>query len=455
MHITEAIVSNIPPFTVETTFVFDEKVNVLIGPNGTGKSTLMKLISDFPRFGIPGYRDGSFSIRMSSDWPSGPNRRPDPQAVPWVYIPAIRLCMPISRPNSKVALSRGLQEIHELDEILAETPYTFFNGERVYHAMKQIAEEDLQRRNSSRSIDIATVVYNCTKDICGELLVGASPRHYVGTEKLTDTQSDLSEMPVVHYGMAVVTSDGGEQDIYIGDLSSGTQITYLWIWYLALRISTFYNYTADWQNKNAVLMIDEIENHLHPKWQRRVILALLKHFPGLQIFATTHSPFVVAGRKEGQVNKLFRNESGTVCTEPNKDEIQGWTIEQILREFMEVEDPTDDETALAAGALRWLRHQAPTDSPAEEWKKERLAQLQGIRERTDDETNALLWLQRQGELPGAATAWWTSAIENLRTSVSPALEAGGPFAAQRELFLKQLDDMLQEEDENDPVGEKE
>ena len=65
-----------------------------------------------------------------------------------------------------------------------------------------------------------------------------------------------------------------------------------------------------WHEKPAILLIDEIENHLHPRWQRRVIPALLEHFPGLQIFATTHSPFVVAGLKAGQVHVLKRDANG-------------------------------------------------------------------------------------------------------------------------------------------------
>ena len=67
--------------------------------------------------------------------------------------------------------------------------------------------------------------------------------------------------------------------------------------------------TPEWHQfhqRNAILLIDEIENHLHPTWQRRVIPALRRHFPGLQIFATTHSPFVVAGLKRGQIHRLYR-----------------------------------------------------------------------------------------------------------------------------------------------------
>lgn len=43
-----------------------------------------------------------------------------------------------------------------------------------------------------------------------------------------------------------------------------------------------------------ILLIDEIENHLHPQWQRRIVTILQDMFPNLQIIMTTHSPFVVS-----------------------------------------------------------------------------------------------------------------------------------------------------------------
>ena len=42
-----------------------------------------------------------------------------------------------------------------------------------------------------------------------------------------------------------------------------------------------------------VVLIDEIDLHLHPRWQRRVVEDLLRSFPKIQFFGTTHSPFVI------------------------------------------------------------------------------------------------------------------------------------------------------------------
>lgn len=50
-----------------------------------------------------------------------------------------------------------------------------------------------------------------------------------------------------------------------------------------------------------VLLIDEIENHLHPKWQRKIIYLIQKYFPNLQLIITTHSPFVVSSVQNANV----------------------------------------------------------------------------------------------------------------------------------------------------------
>ncbi|MEG1591207.1 AAA family ATPase [Chryseobacterium sp.] len=60
-----------------------------------------------------------------------------------------------------------------------------------------------------------------------------------------------------------------------------------------------------------VLLIDEAENHLHPKWQKTFLNSILEIFPNLQIIATTHSPFIV-GSVDGAkvyVSKLKENHS--------------------------------------------------------------------------------------------------------------------------------------------------
>lgn len=55
---------------------------------------------------------------------------------------------------------------------------------------------------------------------------------------------------------------------------------------------------------SGVVLIDEIDLHLHPKWQRQVAIDLQAAFPKLQFIATTHSPFILQSLKPGEVIDL-------------------------------------------------------------------------------------------------------------------------------------------------------
>ena len=195
----------------------------------------------------------------------------------------------------------------------------------------------------------------------------------VGTIDLPNFDNVKPEHRPVHSGKP------GSEPLDASLLSSGTQLTFLWIWWLALKMLHHYEFRDGWEKQSAILLIDEIENHLHPTWQRRVIPALLEHFPGLQIFATTHSPFVVAGLKAGQVHVLNRDADRVVRASTNTEDIVGWTADEILRVFMGVDDPTDEETATAARDLRKLRDEGKrADEREEEARQAEILKLRGI-----------------------------------------------------------------------------
>ena len=256
--------------------------------------------------------------------------------------------------------------------------------------------------------------YFCAKSICPEIIADDKPQSHVEEFQ----QDPITIATQIRYGMAIGTSDiDPNGPLYLGDLSSGTQGTLLWVYALALKMATRYKWAEGWEKKPAILLIDEIENHLHPTWQRRVIPALLAHFPGLQIFATTHSPFVVAGLKAGQVHLLSRDDNGRVTATTNTEDVIGWTADEILRTMMGVDDPTDDATAAAARELRQLRQEPPRSNPEDE-------------------------AQRQQRM------------QELRQQVDRDLLAGGPMEAQRELFEQQFADVMKRYRQNQELNQE-
>jgi len=67
----------------------------------------------------------------------------------------------------------------------------------------------------------------------------------------------------------------------------------------------------------AIVLIDEIDLHLHPAWQQRVVSDLLRCFPNTQFILTTHSPIVV----EGVNNLLKRHAIASLLPDPNENDM--------------------------------------------------------------------------------------------------------------------------------------
>jgi len=80
-----------------------------------------------------------------------------------------------------------------------------------------------------------------------------------------------------------------------------------------------------------VLLIDEAENHLHPRWQKRLLPSLRAIFPGVQIIAATHSPFVLASASGARVYVCRYEPGATACTiHEETQEYASRPIEDIL-----------------------------------------------------------------------------------------------------------------------------
>ena len=87
---------------------------------------------------------------------------------------------------------------------------------------------------------------------------------------------------------------------------------------------------------DGIILIDEIELHLHPEWQEKVIDVLIKAFPKVQFFISTHSPHVIQNAAPNQIIALrFENQMIVQRRLPeSKYGFQGWTIEEVLTDVM-------------------------------------------------------------------------------------------------------------------------
>ncbi len=106
-----------------------------------------------------------------------------------------------------------------------------------------------------------------------------------------------------------------------------------------------------------VLFLDEVDVHLHPSWQRKVLPAVQKLFPNAQIFATTHSPFVVGSVSEGWIYRFDIDTAEAARFTEQFEAQSGNSIEWILDEILGVPQQFDVATEEKLARLRELREE--------------------------------------------------------------------------------------------------
>jgi predicted ATP-binding protein involved in virulence len=126
-------------------------------------------------------------------------------------------------------------------------------------------------------------------------------------------------------------------------LSDGQRTMLALVADLAYRCATLNPHLTDPCGETAgVVLIDEIDLHLHPLWQRRVIDDLVAAFPRLQLVTTTHSAFVVQSRGPHQLIDLNRDEVSMPGGEPNEPDSADFRVlglEDVAQQALDVPDP--------------------------------------------------------------------------------------------------------------------
>lgn len=120
----------------------------------------------------------------------------------------------------------------------------------------------------------------------------------------------------------------------IQQLSDGEKCTLALVGDLARRLAIANPIPENPLEGEGIVLIDEIELHLHPKWQRELIGNLRRVFPNCQFILSTHSPQAIGELPHECIRLLYRNDDGTISWK-TPDQSLGLTTNEILEEIME------------------------------------------------------------------------------------------------------------------------
>jgi hypothetical protein len=184
----------------------------------------------------------------------------------------------------------------------------------------------------------------------------------------------------------VRTNDG---IVPIEAVSQGMASLLGWVGVLMQRLYMVYDQEEKPTDKYAIVLIDEIDAHMHPEWQQKLVSSLSETFPHVQFVATTHSPLIVSGMNVQHITRLERDDDDRVVQVDVPADMTMGRADQVLtgplfglsttldvetqarigeyQRLLGKRDRTDDEEAEFRRLERILefRVPTPTERPAE------------------------------------------------------------------------------------------
>ena len=316
---------------LELSFKKDDKildVIVLAGVNGSGKTTILEAIKDF-----------FYNENVNYDEPEKSNVNLD------IFLEEFEK---YSSYNLKRVKFLNTFHYKKSDNNTSSQNQTINNFESLAKIIYVPAENNFEKVKTDTttllriSQFINIINSNVIKDIPSYI---ATRRNYLATieEDLTmkeitnkvvneiNSIFDIFELDVKLKGfskdektMPIFENSAGEE-FDINDLSSGEKQLFL----RTLSIKML-------EPKNSIILIDEPELSLHPKWQQRIIEVYKKIGENNQIIVATHSPHILGSVSNENIFILYRNENGKIEAKTG-DELYssyGQPVDRVLKDIM-------------------------------------------------------------------------------------------------------------------------
>ena len=186
------------------------------------------------------------------------------------------------------------------------TFFEWFRGQEDYENECKVQKGDLGY--TDKSLDTVKKAMLVMLEGCTNLRVARKPK---------------LEMKIEKNGMS----------LNVSQLSDGEKCTMTLFGDLARRLTIANPKMDNPLLGEGVLLIDEIELHMHPLWQRNVLKKLKETFPNIQFVITTHSPIVLS-EVDNEFNVFFMKNTGSSCEIIEFRRLDGFDANYILEEFM-------------------------------------------------------------------------------------------------------------------------
>ena len=173
------------------------------------------------------------------------------------------------------------------------------------------------------------------------------------TSMLPEVSDPRTELNPLRFVVSVISKQGQVEKFSLDQLSGGYRIVLALAADLARRMVQGNPHLDDPLESEAVVLIDEVELHLHPGWQQRILGDLQRTFPNAQFIVSTHSPQVLTTVEPQRIVKLYWEDDRIAAGAP-EGATYGAEAGDVLSLVMRVNERPDNDFTKALDRYRRL-----------------------------------------------------------------------------------------------------
>lgn len=309
--------------------------SLLVGENGTGKSSVLRAAA----LVLAGSEALAALVTEPSTWVR--NGRKSARVAAEIQTAEGE----IRRIELKIVRGQGVAELIKrnaaglapLDSALEHTARSYFVA--AYGASRRLSEDESPFRRGSRPLPPRARAMATMFDPAATMTpleAWAANLHYqMGSKGLQLIRSSLE--PVLN-NLKVHTLDKKTHQLIfrtpdglvpLRQLSDGFQNMVAWCGDLLARLHEVFEDYKNPFSARGLLLVDEIDLHLHPQWQRMLLEFIRKTFPQFQLLATSHSPLTVQQCGPGEVVTITRPADGLPQATRYQADLRRLRVEQV------------------------------------------------------------------------------------------------------------------------------
>lgn len=310
---------------------------VILGENATGKSTILEAIS----LALIGTSEATELNQIVGDEQVTPDnllRRPDP--LNWDTVSDEPLSVDIEFQNTHETVRfMGERAMETFDGTRSTSKIVLAYGPRRYFGRKR------QRRFAAPAYRVRSL-FDPIATIGNPLtwLMNSDEKKFLAIVRalrkvlLLDNESDFWRDTEAERVMVSISGNS----VPLVHLSEGYKSVVAMCVDVSQELLRHYD---NLENAHAIVLIDEIETHLHPRWKMQIVARLREAFPKVQFIATTHDPLCLRGMRDGEVFVLVRDDANNRIERlTSLPSIAGMRSEQLLTSEFFGLGSTDPET---------------------------------------------------------------------------------------------------------------